>query len=486
MENLKLTDIKVNERLREDLGDVEQLAISIRDQGLIQPIVVDADNNLIAGGRRFTAFSMLADGLVESEDPAAYHSIPCYRREELSESRRRMLEIEENVRRKNMTWQEYAIGVFRYHNQAKREAAKSGEQWLQQMTADILGVSQGRVSTVLEIGRVLASSPDHPYHKEACLMDALRRMVSEKADAANAELFRRAKESKSKALASAPSGAPLADKVQQAIASITAEKQAAVDPAHVTEQAKPSADKYSLGDASEFIMQGDCLEWLPKVGKIDHIITDPPYGISMDNLDCFDEDYIEQVRDEHDVEQNKKLLPEFLKVAFDCISESGFLCMWYDLDHHELISSEAKRIGWRVCRWPFHWVKTSRCRNSAAQYNFTKAVEHCMILRRSEKSTIIEKGKANFVIAPNQRENAHPFSKPFEVWQPLIEAVSMKGQTIVDPFAGTCSGLSAFIKMERNAMGIELKERHLSYGLKTVHKALNWSPIDNLTFTSPI
>lgn len=51
--------IIVGERDREDLGDVEALAASIRAVGLLHPIVVTRDRRLIAGGRRLAAVRAL-------------------------------------------------------------------------------------------------------------------------------------------------------------------------------------------------------------------------------------------------------------------------------------------------------------------------------------------------------------------------------------------------------------------------------------------
>ena len=50
-----IKDIVVGERRREDLGDVTALAKSIQQYGLLQPIVVDAAMNLVAGERRLSA-----------------------------------------------------------------------------------------------------------------------------------------------------------------------------------------------------------------------------------------------------------------------------------------------------------------------------------------------------------------------------------------------------------------------------------------------
>jgi N6-adenosine-specific RNA methylase IME4 len=56
---LPLADIKVGQRHRKDLGDIEGLAASIADLGLLHPIIVKPDGRLIAGERRFAAARVL-------------------------------------------------------------------------------------------------------------------------------------------------------------------------------------------------------------------------------------------------------------------------------------------------------------------------------------------------------------------------------------------------------------------------------------------
>ena len=89
---IPIDSIKVGERRREELGDIEGLANSIKQNGLIQPIVVDADLNLVAGERRITACRQL--GMEEIE---------VTQRGELTEQQLRALELEENLWRKDLT-----------------------------------------------------------------------------------------------------------------------------------------------------------------------------------------------------------------------------------------------------------------------------------------------------------------------------------------------------------------------------------------------
>jgi len=56
---MKISNIKIGNRFRKNIGNLESLKNSIKELGLLQPIVVDEKNNLIAGYRRLLAFKEL-------------------------------------------------------------------------------------------------------------------------------------------------------------------------------------------------------------------------------------------------------------------------------------------------------------------------------------------------------------------------------------------------------------------------------------------
>ncbi|MFG2623238.1 ParB N-terminal domain-containing protein, partial [Streptomyces sp. NPDC048507] len=56
---LPLSDIRVGKRDREDLGDLAGLQASITAVGLLHPVVVTQDGDLVAGGRRLAAVTGL-------------------------------------------------------------------------------------------------------------------------------------------------------------------------------------------------------------------------------------------------------------------------------------------------------------------------------------------------------------------------------------------------------------------------------------------
>jgi site-specific DNA-methyltransferase (adenine-specific) len=56
---MDLSAIKIGKRVRQDMGDIDELAVSIAEVGLLHPIVVRPDGQLIAGERRLRAFQKL-------------------------------------------------------------------------------------------------------------------------------------------------------------------------------------------------------------------------------------------------------------------------------------------------------------------------------------------------------------------------------------------------------------------------------------------
>lgn len=59
MSTLLLSEINVGKRVRKDMGNIKELADSIADIGLLHPVVVRPNGNLIAGARRLQAVKLL-------------------------------------------------------------------------------------------------------------------------------------------------------------------------------------------------------------------------------------------------------------------------------------------------------------------------------------------------------------------------------------------------------------------------------------------
>jgi ParB family chromosome partitioning protein len=92
---LPLDEIKIKKRVRQDMGDLKQLMESLQEYGLMNPIIVSKKMELIAGHRRLEAARLLGWQFIEA------HVI-----EKSSAAYNLELEIEENVRRKDLTDEE--------------------------------------------------------------------------------------------------------------------------------------------------------------------------------------------------------------------------------------------------------------------------------------------------------------------------------------------------------------------------------------------
>lgn len=111
-----ISSIQVGDRRREDLGDIQGLADSIQRYGLLHPIVIDDAGNLVAGGRRLRACQQLG-----------WDSVPVRQLGTLTETELREIELEENLRRKDLTDHERMknmLALAEVAAQALREEAR--------------------------------------------------------------------------------------------------------------------------------------------------------------------------------------------------------------------------------------------------------------------------------------------------------------------------------------------------------------------------
>lgn len=112
-----INDIIVNRevRLRKSIGDVTELAESIKDRGLVHPIVITRNYVLVAGERRLTACKLLGwDQIVfQFVDEVDLNELEA--QEELE-----LIELHENIQRQDLTWKEVNDSYTRIYEIAKR------------------------------------------------------------------------------------------------------------------------------------------------------------------------------------------------------------------------------------------------------------------------------------------------------------------------------------------------------------------------------
>ena len=143
-----LDQIEVGERQRKKVTGIEELADSIGRHGLFHPVIVARSGLLVAGERRLRAVQLLDQG---GRNPWEAGRIPVHYVDELDPSELQAIELEENLRRSDLTWQEDAEAHLGYHEYQD----VWHDEWTIEKTAEFLGTSDRFIRWRLEVARAL-------------------------------------------------------------------------------------------------------------------------------------------------------------------------------------------------------------------------------------------------------------------------------------------------------------------------------------------
>jgi hypothetical protein len=374
-EDIEIATIIVDGRIRRDFSHVPALAESIKENGLIQPVVLTHDRKLIAGESRIRACKSL--GL--SHIRAVFRGV-------LDEAQLHILECEENNARKDLTWQERCLSIDRTHRYKSTEAIMRGQKWGVRETGDLLKQGKTNIAYAVAISDELHANNKEVWAAET-MMDAWKVVLSQREKEALKLIVTNATNKAAAAKSpTAPKGPIIPD---VAFFDPTADTSIALFTPGV---AGPSDTGEMPGDAAaQGPMQVPLSHMLLKENEhgtlfrmcelgadaVDHIITDPPYAIDMDNLaqEQGGKEDVDSVRKEHDVDENLDLLERFVKQSYITLRDRGFLVMWCDPTMWLMLNTLCNDTGFRVQRWPLVWHKTSACSNQSP-WSHGKAMPH--------------------------------------------------------------------------------------------------------------
>ena len=99
---IPLEEIVVKRRIRQDLGDLSKLMESLKAYGLMNPILINSNRELIAGRRRLEASKRLG-----------WKNIEAHIVDSSSDVNELEMEIDENLQRRNLSAVELAEGMSR-------------------------------------------------------------------------------------------------------------------------------------------------------------------------------------------------------------------------------------------------------------------------------------------------------------------------------------------------------------------------------------
>jgi len=410
-------------RIRDDLGDLQELIDSIAKRGLLHPLVLDDEGFLVAGFRRYLALRFLK-----------YEFIPITRKSNLSEIDRVAIEIEENTRRKQFTWQEESKGKERLHalmvaaNGPAVPRSKSSTGWTIEDTAKMLGESKGKVVEDLK----LAKYADHG-------------VVSQRTS--RIEAIRTVKRMEEIETMTAVSAALQALQVG-AVGDVDVPD---LTPGVPKPKQSPQAT-FGLGR----VVHADCVHEMEDhlLGdSIDLILTDPPFGIGIDQA-RWEGVSIQHTYTDPDQAAIQATLNLMLKQAYRVLRNGRFMFMFCPPEFTGEWRSLMTAQGFNVMPRPLIWYKL---RGSLTDFytQFAPAYETFLCAWKGDTRRPLSKPTADVFVYARPIERWHKLERAPGVLNDLIEATTAPGETILDPFAGGGSTLAASARLLRRYIGIE-------------------------------
>lgn len=431
---IQVDEIVIEDRQRGDLHEqsIGDLADSL-ERFMMHPIVVrwndDLRVQLVAGERRLTATKRLATlGRAikyagEQLDPGF---IPAHFVEDLSHDELQLAELEENIRREDITWQEKARAMSKLHHLLVKEH------------------HQQEGSSPDSLAGLLQSSPEDPIKKPWTPRDTAHYVThNPKADA-------------TKLVTNKVIIAKHLDDPAVARAKSEREALAIIKRKQARELSEYLAEIEGIVDDEDFVFENcsfaEGLERFVPEKSIDVLLTDPPYGIKAENFGGGHSLLTHEYQD--DAEHAIDTTAQMLQLAAPCLKEDAHVYLFCDIEHFLALRGLCQDLGWRTWRTPLIWVKTVHGLPPDPDYGPARAYEMVLYAIAGDRKTMQHsRDTLTYGPAPNK---IHPAQKPVPLLADLLKRSAHTGDTVLDPFAGSGSTILAAKELNLKAYAFEI------------------------------
>ncbi|MCW3988823.1 MAG: DNA modification methylase [Candidatus Bathyarchaeota archaeon] len=409
---IPIGSIKVGHRYRSVLGDLTGLKSSIERVGLLNPICVDTDLNIITGRRRLEAYRQLGWEVVECTIL------------QLDSLESKLAELHENTERENLTWQD--------------EVKEKAE--IDRLFRDVYGSAKERQRTDLLTGSDSDPVP-WSYKRTADLL----------------------KESKALIIADIQ----LADALEQhpKLEEFKYKSQAKSRLREIRREEERNALLSEAKSLDYRVYHDDSMSMIED-GSIDLIVTDPPMFLPRsEEIELTGRTPMKRDVGSWDVVENP--LEEFGRWAADfyrVLKEGGSLYVFISDRFISSFRDILERAGFSI-RTLITWHKTNP-RPQVRKYTYCMSTEHILFATKGSGHTFNWQGQAqmhNFIEAPivAGAGRVHPTQKPVSILKKWIRISSNPGDIVLDPFAGSGSTGIAALELERDFVLIEKEKQYV-------------------------
>lgn len=195
-----------------------------------------------------------------------------------------------------------------------------------------------------------------------------------------------------------------------------------------------------IGNATLYL--GDCRDILPTLGKVDAVVTDPPYGIA-DKWKGGSGHGWGKAREEGELRNEWDESTPSIE-TMQAVAAAGKEVIIWGGNYFELPPSRC----WLV------WSKPER--------NFSLAEAELAWTNRDNVVRVLD-------YARSDPDRLHPTQKPVGVMRWSI--AKTKGETILDPFMGSGTTGVAAVQMGRKFIGIEREPKYFDIACKRIEDA---------------
>lgn len=395
-------------RQRKKLTGIEELAESIARLGLINPIVIDQDGTLIAGERRLTACTSLG-----------WDNIPVQFTDDLDDYTLQCIELEENVKRSDLTWQEEVEAVARIHDlKVSREP-----EWTLDDTADFIGASRNYVVQKLQVARAMPTEAVAKAETFSTALNITKRDAERKQSSALIDASSKIDMMLRKAAGAMPTDEQLENWAGESDADIAKRILDAMPPIPLINES--------------------FIEWQAAYtgSKFNLIHCDFPYGINVADAPRMGAGMADHYSDSPDVYWT--LVATLAGAMENVVAESAHLIFWFSPKFYCDTRIALERMGWKLADYPLIWHKSDGAGVAPdPQRGPRNTYEMAFFGHRGDRKITAAGTKANSFAHPGKRDGAiHVSEKPYAMLKHFLTMLCDDYSHVLDPTCGSANAL---------------------------------------------
>ncbi len=198
----------------------------------------------------------------------------------------------------------------------------------------------------------------------------------------------------------------------------------------------------------------------------DVILTDPPYGIDIHKKDTFDADQHEY--DDSD-EAFQTILEALPTLALRTTKANAHLYCFCDIRRFNELFVAFELGGWTVWNRPIIWDKGNTGSYGNIEYGFRACYDAILFARKGDKK--VTAGYRDVININQQTTLLHPAGKPVELYTELLKRSVLPGDRVADFFCGSGPIFQAATRTQCIAYGWELNEKYYAMASESLRQA---------------